>query len=396
MGCSSTNNKDDTGNNKTRYEHNNAITSAVENGCAIEGEEGVGHSNSNNTNNNNNNGNNNGNVYNHINNARSNSKKVIINKLSPSLVLTNIHNKDVFFFTQLHSKQYILGFRDGTLALTLITPQTKSHLHPQLYPNSHSQGISYICDLYPFPNTFATCSLDSNIKIWCISPDNSTLTNTHTIEHAHDGMVNKLIQSHSHDKLLSCSSQDPYIHVWSTKTYEHITSITSPATIWNVIHLQKDKNMFISSCYEKENICIWNINTYEHIADINNIACYCLEGMLELPNGNVACICDNESIVIINIYTRQIVKTITTAVNNESNNAYITGYGSLCLFDKYSFIYCCKGNFLQIANDAEYEPTYQCKLDENEFDGDASLLTVENGLYIVSENGSYGLTFLSY
>ena len=103
MGCSSTNNKDDTGNNKTRYEHNNAITSEVENGCAIEGEEGVGHSNTNNTNNNNNNGNNNGKVYNHINNnARSNSKKVIINKLSPSLVLTNIHNKDVFFFTQLH------------------------------------------------------------------------------------------------------------------------------------------------------------------------------------------------------------------------------------------------------------------------------------------------------
>ena len=371
MGCSSTNNTDDANKNKARYEHN-----AIESGCVDKGD--VSNSNSNSH----------SNMY--------NIKKVIINKLSPSLVINHIHNKDVFFFTQLHTKQFIIGFRDGTLAITLITPQTKTYIHPQLYPNSHLQGISYICDLYPVLNTFATCSLDSNIKIWSLSTDNTTLTNTHTIEHAHDGMVNKLIQAHTHDKMISCSSQDPYIHIWSTKTYEHISSITATATIWNAIHLQKDMNMFIGSCYEKETICVWNINTSEHIADINDIACYCLEGLLELPNGNVACICDNESIVIVNVYTHHIVKVIDNSVCNKERDACINGYGSLCMFDKYSFIYCCKGNFLQIASDNEYETEYKCKLDEKEFDGDASMLTVEKGLYIVSENGSYGLTFLSY
>ena len=323
--------------------------------------------------------------------AHISDKKIAINSSLKKLhSITDIHNKDVFSFTLLCPNEniFVIGYRDGTIILCSINTSKQNHKILLKKQNAHHTGVSYIQPL-PRANTFTTSSLDKSIKFWEYTPSSSnpSLNLIHSIDKAHEGMVNKLIL-YQNDKLISCSSEDSFIHIWNTSSYELIHTINAFNSVWCITTLVRHQDMLVGSCYGEQCICFWNLNTYELINAVNEIGCYSLNGMIELVNGDVVCINEKGVVDVINVEQFTIVKEINV-------EGYINGYGSLCLVDVGSFCYCCKGKFIQIEYPG-YNVIYKGEYKEEEFDGDAAMVLFEKGKCFVCENHSHGLCFMGY
>ena len=320
----------------------------------------------------------------------SDSKISIHSTLKKLHSITDIHNKDVFSFTLLCPSEniFVIGYRDGTIILCSINISKQNHQILLKKQNAHQQGVSYIQPL-PRANTFATSSLDKSIKFWEYTPSSSnpSLNLIHSIDNAHEGMVNKVILYQT-DKIISCSSEDSFIHIWNTSSYNVIHTINALSSVWCITALLRHQDILVGSCYGEQRICFWNLNTCELINAVNGIGCYSLNGMIELVNGNVVCINEKGVINVIDVEHFTIIKEINV-------EGYINGYGSLCLVDVSSFCCCCKGKFIQVEYPG-YTVIYKGDYQEEEFDGDAAMVLYERGKCFVCENHSYGLCFMGY
>ena len=93
-------------------------------------------------------------------------------------------------------------------------------------------------------------------------------------------------------------------------------------------------------------IHFWDIDKYSFLHTIEKYSVDGKNHIIDLQNGNIALSCNNPSlsVVIIDSYTYETIKTI-----KPSNN--IPSSGSLCLFDETSFIYFCGDTLIQVSSD---------------------------------------------
>ena len=100
--------------------------------------------------------------------------------------------------------------------------------------------------------------------------------------------------------------------------------------------------------------------------------------MIELYNGDIALSSNIKPypIVIIDSSSYQVKKEIQL-------KDYIIGESVLCMLNEHSFIYACKGVFLQISSD-DYSILYQSK--EGRFKGFGGIVLIEGGEYVAIEN----------
>ena len=124
----------------------------------------------------------------------------------------------------------------------------------------------------------------------------------------------------------------------------------------------------------------WNINDYTHQHTIKGYTVCLSTSMIELFDGNIALSSENypsSPIVIIDSSSYQVKKEIQL-------EKFITRYSSLCVFDKYSFIYACDGLFLQISNE---DGSVLFKSKGGRFNGSRGILSLEGGRYFAIGKG---------
>ena len=134
-------------------------------------------------------------------------------------------------------------------------------------------------------------------------------------------------------------------------TYECISTLRHDGGVNSILQL-RGKEVLVST-YRGDNsssprgVSFWNINDYTHQHTITEYSVCLSTSMIELFDGNIALSSDNypsSPIIIIDSSSYQVKKEIQL-------EKFITRYSSLCVFDKYSFIYACDGLFLQISNE---------------------------------------------
>ena len=119
-------------------------------------------------------------------------------------------------------------------------------------------------------------------------------------------------------------------------------TITPRSSFNNVYSTKKYFSLNSSS----NSISFWNANTFETIGKIiKGYFAFNSSHMISLPNSNLAMSSKPEGnpIVIVDTIKYIIIKIIYL-------RGFVSGYSSLCVLNKHSFIYVFDGNFVQVEN----------------------------------------------
>ena len=301
----------------------------------------------------------------------------VIKELQHEINAENIHTDEITCLIELTDKRIATCGVDKSISIISIDHATNTWKQDIKKEKAHSNTVYSLCEL----NNNRLISGSSKIKVWSITPNDlillSTLTN-------HTDYICKVIPL-TNNRFCSCSG-DKTLKLWNSESpYEVITTSKHEKTVRALLQL-KQKEILITST-GKISIDFWDLNNYKKLNSIKgHYTCY--DGMIELPNGLVAISSEASGcpIIIVNPDTYSVIKEI-------KEEEYIVNSSTLCMLDKYSFIYVCEGNVIQIAVDDEFNVLYKSKEEEKEekeeeeeeeeLGGYNGLVSVNGGEYLI-------------
>ena len=293
--------------------------------------------------------------------------------------LNNIHTSNPYALIELSDKRIASGGGDGSLLVCSINLTTKEWKQDVKKDKAHDSTIRSICELEQ--NRLISASCDKTIKIWNILKNELSLIQTlksHTETVAH-------VIPLSHQRFAS-SSHDNNIKIWrSEETYDEITTLNLAGYANSMIKL-KNKEILVSTSYSPDYIEFWNLNTYQKEHSIKGYIAVYQNQLIELQNGYIVLsLYSGGKIVVINPINYSVIKEI-----NEQE--YITYHSSLCCWGNNSFIYVYDGKILQFKID-DCTIIFKTKM-ENQLFGHHCTIAMTNGIYLIIENKSNGLTIV--
>jgi WD40 repeat protein len=247
--------------------------------------------------------------------------------------------------------------------------------------NAHSNCIWDFCQLNN--NNLVSCSEDKTIKIWKVL--NNDITLLKTLNNHSSYILRNIVIDES--RFASCSD-DHSIKIWcAEEPYNILNTLQENTNVRSILYLKSNNRLVASTCND---LHFWNIMNYQKIYTINDISVsdtYHTHSLFELFTGNIA-LSHSKSpypIVIINPLNYTIIKKI-------SDSDYITSYSCLSEFDKFSFLYCYCGKFVQISNQS-YEIIAKFKMEEKIL-GNYSFITSNEKKHIITRNNDNGIIIL--
>ena len=175
------------------------------------------------------------------------------------------------------------------------------------------------------------------------------------------------------------SSDDCTVKIWKDdNTHKCISTLKHNGYVRSIIQL-RNKDVLVSCGYKSSTgLSFWNINNYTQQYNIKRYSVYYSSHMIELYNGDIALSSS------IKPYPIDFIDSSSYQVKKEiQSKEYIIGESVLCMLNEHSFIYACKGIFLQISSD-DYSILYQSK--EGRFKGFGGVVLIEGGQYVAIEN----------
>jgi hypothetical protein len=305
-----------------------------------------------------------------------------INKIQPEIQMNNIHLEYVYSIIQLTDKRIVTG-SINSLLICSVNILTKCWNVDITKESAHNGKINSLCELTN--NRLISGSDDELIKIWLYSSKDLSFIKQIS---KHKGFIYKIINLTNN--IFATCSQDQTVKLFEhNENYQELLSIKSFSPIISIINLQKRKQLVIASRSSfSSNFSFWDTDSYVLIHDMNNYYFITAPShMVELPNGNIAVSSNDERkpIVIINVIKYSIDKIIYCEEMIKSDS-------SLCVINNCSFIYLWNGNILQISS-KDYSIIYKYNKLKG-LDGWYSMITIENGNYLVITNPFRGISIV--
>ena len=231
----------------------------------------------------------------------------IINNNKIQLIKGNLHLKNKFkkfpanTILKFPTKNYVLVNGMGTIQ---IFDENFSILQ---VINAHDDIIFNI--RVKDDNNFITCSNDKSIKFW--NKLGNEFINSNTIINAHDNIIYNIIY-YQNNKIISCS-YDQTIKIWEIQNNNNKLIKTFQSNYYVIsILLLEDMDMLVSC--GGDGIQFFNLKTYQLINQITKVICTAWKTIIRISYNTIV-VCGYESIYIINI----INKTILREIKNEFN-----------------------------------------------------------------------------
>ena len=296
------------------------------------------------------------------------------------------HSYSISTFISLQDLRLAIGFEDGTIKILTIETFSK---HWEIFCeklNAHPFTILYICEIKP-SHQIASTSIDNKVKVWNISYQKFTLIKVIT---DYETPVNQIL-SLPNNRFIACSLYDTTIRIFSTEpNFKSIFQLKNNTVIYCLLLLVHSHNTLITSHNEPSMIKYWNIKSYEQIGFTLNVCSLSVNGMKELPNGNIAIVVKEEDysghISIVDPKEKVIVMEI-------KDENYILFEGVLCLLNDNSFIVCFSGIVCQVLIDG-FKIVFGKGFHPRILKGEKGVLIYKN--YIITDNEIKGITFHRY
>ena len=295
-----------------------------------------------------------------------------IEEIMQSEELNTSYNGGIYSLIETEDKRIASGSADGNISISSYNVNEKKWKIDVHKENAHNDSVRSLCNLTE--NRLLSGSNDLSIKVWDLSDTDITLTKE-IKEHTHwVCMVIPLTK----ERFASCSC-DKTVKIWDhNKTYKCLSTLIYDDEVRSILQL-KGKEVLVSCGWiSSTGLSFWNLNTYTKQHIIKGYDVYLPTHMIELSDGNIALSFFDRpfSIVIIDSSSYQIRSDIQL-------KEYINWASSLCVLNEHSFIYVCKGAFLQISSE-DYSILYQSK--GQFFNGDYGIISLQGGKYFAIQN----------
>jgi WD40 repeat protein len=305
-------------------------------------------------------------------------------------------HQDVWSLATFDENKIITGSCNGTICVYSVDLTQKTYNLLHLKEKAHNYAaINYI--LVCEDNLIVSCADDGSIKMWKFESNKNLKEQSSIIKH-HTQNVKKVIALKDHDKFVSCSF-DRTIKIWEKKSpHSLIYSFKECNRIHSMIELKKYKqkdteDILIESWGNNPGyITVWDLSIFKRKGNFQNVYTCCPNGLVELKNGRVAVSrYEPLSIIIIDPYTFEIVKTIS----NSNNFDCIKGQSSLVVTNNGLLIYIWEGYYIKIKDEDDYNVVSFGFKDINCL-GWAGLVFLNKETYIVTNNKSNGIGIFTY
>ena len=212
---------------------------------------------------------------------------------------------------------------------------------------------------------------------------------------AHSGWVSYVINI-TDNRFVSCSCArygDNLVKLWQSEPpYEHINtftrSIINPIAL---LQLKKKENILVISCFSGNTGYLHFYSLLDPFGSetiFQGIYATNHNGLVELENGNLVAFKGNDPLgdSLCTIFVVDCVRYVKIMEIVEKD--FIPNSCALCVWKSVSFI-CAHDRYLfQVMNiKGEYKIAYRSKVKEKRLYGEVVLDLVENGKYIVTDNG---------
>jgi WD40 repeat protein len=330
-----------------------------------------------------------------------------IKSINTHFEVKNIYAYRVCSLIELKDKRIITGGAtgDSSIYISEINYDTKEWKITYKLEKAHDDAIFSLIELSD--KRLISGSLDKMIKMWNISnPDDITLIHTF---YGHEYRVWKVIPL-SDNRIASCSNTPYYaklfngeIKIWELEHPYNLTNFKCEQAIkpFSMIQLKEQNDIICVSCKSKNNylfgmasftneyLNFYEINPpFKKRGSIEGIFTYEPNGLIELSNQDIAVSCKTSIVIVDSVLYIQKFEL--------SSEEYITGSGSLFELNYNCFLFARGNCFCQIfMKNGNYNIVYQTKSEDNIY-GNNILLTINDGNYVITEDGCRGCNILKY
>lgn len=303
----------------------------------------------------------------------------IINQTTKYFQAENLHSTQVYDLIQIEDKRIVTSSEDGTICISKIDYEKKTWNIQCLSRNAHDGAINSLCELSR--KRIVSGGDDNLIKVWDCS-NQSKLINLYNLI-GHTKGIDKIIKL-SQDRIASSSSEDRTVIIWkSEEPFTQIQVIIQNSSPISILQLTYNSETMCIACYENSFGYInfhYLFDSYGIKRTINDVWTNSPNGLIELSNGHIAASRGSHPVpcifVIDPINLRKVAEII--------NPAYINNDGTLCQWNKDSFIFANGNCFCQILliNDI-YSLVYTTKNQAEQIYGENAIIFNEKEKYLI-------------
>lgn len=299
--------------------------------------------------------------------------KNILMKAFSSEPLVSSH---ITYLTQLSNGSIVTGDQNGKIKLFTVDYKTQS-VTKSKEGHKHLSEITSLLQLSS--EVLLSSSRDMSIYSWNLSGD--TLSSIQKMKHSDCVYKIKLL---SKDKFISCGG-DHVMTIWNSSSFTKEQELQENNRVYNMIKLT-NKDILISNCQNPHSLNFWNLKQGKKIYMMKNIFARSPDGLLELPNENIAVSHSEPPFQI------KIIDPLRYACVTEIQDKSFDCYSSFCLLNKNNMIFVCSNGCVQINLD-NYQiiKNYPC---QKKLIGKYGIInnTKENCLIVVNEE--QGISFI--
>ena len=240
--------------------------------------------------------------------------------------------------------------------------------------NIHKDTIFSLCK---FQNDYLiSSSLDGNISIWELK--NNELHDLYNIK-INQNYARKVLEL-SNNRIGCCADNCPIL-ILDLSEAHHLTKLAEldESKGVNTLLQLSGKEILIASIVLTNSLSFWNLKTYSKIGTLSGVCTFHPDGMIELPNSNIAVSNYFSSYSISIVDTEKI--SIVQEIKSNMNFPECSG---LLLWKEEYIVYACNG-ILNVISINDYK-IITANDKDNTFDGHKGMISVINGNYLLMNN----------
>lgn len=313
--------------------------------------------------------------------------------------ITSIANvKEIKCIKLLNDKRIAAGI-DNDLTLNIFDYKSKTFVQDVIKKNAHNDSIEYITEI-AVKQQILSSSEDGVVKLW----DYSSKLNVYLLEtfKAHDNSITQLLPLTVH-RFVSCSKTEFYVKLWNCRTHKQIHNvfIKQDKQPHAMLLLKQRQNTLLVSYVgfngSGEIKAYDAVPPYAVVCTVEKTFTECVNGMVELGNGNVVVVQESQE-RMIKVLDGRSLKVIERIIDNER----ICFGGSVCAVGEDAMFVVNERYFMQVLKkNGKYEVVYCKGVNGNEVSARKGIVVVEEGKYFVmftieDEQECFGLFRCSY